>query len=141
VVDQLTQQLSKLRDATLGADVSVRGSFNAVFSLFFDTIESTRLRATSKPYQHADVRKMLELLARTHTNDPAVQLTDLRMLRHAPSGLLHGNFFVPRQPASFFYFSEEQQGVLAFVERMSIMHYYRMTVSEKPFVTDPSLMS
>jgi hypothetical protein len=131
-MDKLTQQLTALRDSLRDADKSESDSFSEVFGTFLDLTKSTALMDVSKPFKDKYLRSLLENVARAHARDQKVDLVELRMLHHAPSGLVHGMFFAATRPATFCFFLQEQQGLVAFVEGMATTHYYRITATELP---------
>ncbi|HLT40281.1 MAG TPA: hypothetical protein VK034_28575 [Enhygromyxa sp.] len=114
------------------ADGSDSGSFADVFGTFLDLASSTALMDASKPFKDRRLRLLLVNVARQHVKDQAAELAGLQMLHHAPSGLVHGAFFAGAHPGSFFFFLQEQQGIVAFVAGMSLTHYYRITATELP---------
>lgn len=114
------------------ADASDSGSFSDVFGTFLDLAQSTALMDASKPFKDKRLRVLLENVARSHAKEQAAALADLQMLHHGPSGLVHGMFFTGTHPATFFFFLQEQQGIVAFPKRMSMTHYYRITATELP---------
>lgn len=134
-MDTLTQQLSELRVSLRDADKSQSDSFSEVFSSFLDITETTALVKVCKPFKDKRLRLVLENVARAHTRDQKLDLVRLQMLHHAPSGLVHGAFFVDSKPASFCFFLQEQQGLVAFLGPTALTHYYRITASELPIST------
>jgi hypothetical protein len=131
-MNKLEQQLIALREAMRDADASDSGSFSDVFGTFLDLAKSTTLMDASKPFKDKLLRVLLENVARAHVQDQKLELADLQMLHHVRSGLVHGMFFAGTHPGTFFFFLQEQQGIVAFVERMSTTHYYRITATELP---------
>jgi hypothetical protein len=131
-MNKLEQQLTALREAMRDADASDSGSFSEVFGSFLDLTKSPTLMDASKPFKDKGLRVLLENVARAHAKDQTAELAELHMLQYAPSGLVHGMFFVGAHPGTFFFFLKEQQGIVSLAERMAITHFYRITATELP---------
>jgi len=134
-MDTLTEQITVLRNSIRDADTSESDSLSEVFGSFLGLTETTSLLDVSKPFKDQRLQLLLEKVARTHVQDQTVELAELRMLHHAPSGLVHGMFFAGAYPTSFCFFLQEQQGIVAFAASLSLMHYYRITATELPVGT------
>lgn len=131
-MSKLMQQLNALRDSMRDADGADSDSFSEVFSTFLELAESTELMSASDPLDDEAVHFLLENVGRQYTKKPALKISHLQMLQHPKSGIVHGVFFAGGHPGTFFYFPQEQQGIVAFAESMSMMHYYRMTATLIP---------
>jgi hypothetical protein len=128
--------IAALREALISADSEHDGSFAAVFSTFLDITERCGLIAASKPAKDPMIKATLEPPVRALLGDDAT-VQQLRMLRCAGAGLLHGGFFVGSAIGTFFYFEKDQQGMLALYRGGAMTHFARITLSELPAGTMP----
>ncbi|PRQ08046.1 hypothetical protein [Enhygromyxa salina] len=129
---KLTQQLTALRESLRDADGSQSDSFSEVFSDFLAVTETSELLDVCKPFNGKTTRVMLEEILRKHANDPKLATPQAQMQQHPPSGLIHGMIAAGRYIGTFFYFPDEQQGIVAFGGLTPVMHYYRITATEVP---------
>jgi hypothetical protein len=130
-------QIPKLRAALRSADTQDPDSFSSVFHAFIEISEGTALLDASDLTADPLIRAMIESIARQHARDPALGVTILHMLRHGPTGLFHGSCFTTRFVGTFFYFAQDQQGLVAFNDGTPLTHYYRITATVLPPGTMP----
>ena len=121
-------QVTALRDGLRDADNANPDGFPQVFNAFFDV---TGLVDASRPSKDKGMRSLVEIVARRHTNDPTLGVTGLLMLHYTPAGLFHGSFRAGTRPGTFFYFVQEQQGIVALCEYPTT-HFYRITATLLP---------
>lgn len=133
----LMNSISTLRTALRTADMADSHSFAKVFHAFFDISDGPDLMDASQPVEDRVIRTMIESTARKHTRDDALVLTGLLILRHGPTGLVHGACFAGRFAGTFFYFEPDKQGLVAFNDGTPMTHYYRITATELPPGTMP----
>jgi hypothetical protein len=131
-MSKLITQLSALEESLRTADGADADSFSRVFGEFLTLAETTKLMDVSKPSKDRGMRAILEAVARRYAEDPALVVTGMQMLHHAPTKLFQGNFFVGSHPATFFYFARAKQGIAAFHAGGSMMHYYRLSAIDLP---------
>lgn len=127
----LTKRLTTVRDSLRSVDGAEADGFEQVFSSFLELTETAELVEASKPSKDKGIRSLIEIVARRHANDPALVIANMLMLHYAPAGLFHGGFFAGGNAGTFFYFMQEQQGIVAFVAGRTT-HYYRITATELP---------
>lgn len=128
----LVKQIATLQTSLRSADPQDPNSFSNVFHAFFDISENSELMDMSELLEDPVVRAMIESIARQHARDPALAMTMFQMLRHGPTRLIHGSCFSTRFVATFFYFEEDQQGLVAFNDGTPMTHYYRLTATVLP---------
>jgi len=125
------------RLATLRADLGAAegdrdGSFSRVFHAFLDVAEDPAVLRASKPAKAPLVKGALERLVAHLTGGEAAALQQVRMLRIADAGLVHGGFFVGATMGSFFFFEKDEQGLVAVHEGGGRMLYSRLTMARVP---------
>jgi hypothetical protein len=128
-MSKLIHQITALRTSLREADRNDPNSFSNVFSAFFDILEGPDLIDASDPSEDALVRLLLEQIARAHLRDPSFSLTLIRTLHHRPTELFHGSFFAANTVGTFFYFAQDEQGLLSFIGNTPMTHYYRITAT------------
>jgi hypothetical protein len=131
-MSKLVNQIATLRTRLRSADMADPDSFSNVFHAFFDISEKSKLMDVSDLIEDPIVRAMLESIARQHARDQALAVTLFQMLRHGPTRLVHGSCFATRFVGTFFYFEEDQQGLVAFTDGTPMTHYYRITATVLP---------
>ena len=129
-MSKLAHQITALRTSLCSADMNESESFSTVFQAFLDIADEPDLIAACEPIEDQHVRQIVESTSRHHLRDQALGITMLGVLRHGPTGLFHGSFFAGTTVAAFFYFAEDQQGLVAFNDGTAMAHYYRVTASE-----------
>jgi hypothetical protein len=139
MIDKRTlTKLAALREALAAADGERDGSFSRVFSSFLDLADEPALLRGSKPAKSPLVKGALERLAGQLVDDASARIQNVRMLRFAEGGLLHGGFFVGASMGSFFFFEKEEQGLLAVHQGGAMMLYTRVTMTRLPPGTMPA---
>jgi hypothetical protein len=128
----LVNQISRLQAALRSAGMQDPDSFSKVFHAFFDLTEGTQLMDVSDLIDDPIIRALIESTARQHARDPAVGVTMFQLLRHASTGLFHGSCVTTRFVGTFFYFEDDQQGLVAFNDGTPVTHYYRVTATVLP---------
>jgi hypothetical protein len=131
-MSKIVDQIVTLRAALRSADMQDPNSFSSVFHAFFDISEKSEFMDSSDLVQDPIVRAMIESIVRQHARDPNLAVTMFQLLRHAPTGLLHGSSFTTRFVGTFFYFEADQQGLVAFTDGTPRTHYYRITATVLP---------
>ena len=134
---RILDRLEALRQSLANADGHERGSFARVFHAFFDIAEDPALMAESKPGKSEDIRAMLERAAQRLTGDEATTVRDLRTLRCASAGMVHGGFFAGKLLGTFFYFEGDEQGLVAFNDGTPMTSFLRLTLTKLPEGTFP----
>jgi hypothetical protein len=129
---RILTKLATLQKTLSSAGGQDSGSFSAAFHAFLDITEDRALMVASKPAKDAALKVALESPIRTLFDDESIELQQLRMLRVAAAGFLHGGFFVGSSVGSFFYFEKPQQGLMALHGRGSMTHFMRITMTELP---------
>lgn len=131
-MSKLLTRVNELHDQLRNAELSESNSFSMVFDRFLDLTETTTLMDESNPFKDKLMAVLLEKVVRRHAQDDSLTLLSLQMLEYAPAGLIHGMFMAGRHAGTFFYSVKDQQGLVAFAEAMSMMHYYRITATMLP---------
>src|SRR5262245_47350438 len=109
---RIAQSIAALRQALVSADCENDGSFAAVFSSFLDITERQNLIEESKPAKDPILKATIENSVRKLFGEDAAVM-QIRMLRYAAAGFLHGSFFVGSSMGTFFYFEQDKRGMLA----------------------------
>ena len=128
-MSKLIQQIALLRTSMREADTKDPDSFSNVFSIFFDISEGLGLIEASDPSEDGLVHVLLEQIARAHLRDASFSLSLLRTLHHRSTELFHGSFFAAKAVGTFFYFSQDEQGLVSFIGNTPMTHYYRITAT------------
>lgn len=128
----LIHQIAALRTSLRDADGDHPDSFSRVFEAFYDISEGPALIGASESVEDPIVCTLLESTARRHLRDPALALTMIEILRHGPTELLHGGCLAGGTVGTFFYFARDQQGLVAFTDGITTLHYYRITAIVLP---------
>jgi len=134
---QLLAQLAALRESLRSADIEQSGSLSRVFHAFFDIAEGPDLVLASKPTKNPVVRATLERIARDHVEDQKASLQSIRMLGVPAAAFLHGGFFVAGAIGTFFYFTGDEQGLVAFNRGTDMTYFCRVTATTLPPGTGP----
>jgi hypothetical protein len=129
---RILAQLEALRRSLADADGSERGSFSRVFHAFFDIADDPGLMEASKAFQSEDIRAMLERAAQRLRGQGTTTVTNLRALRCAGAGMVHGGFFAGTLLGTFFYFEREEQGLVAFNDGTPLTNFLRITLAKVP---------
>src|SRR5262249_54482323 len=130
-------EVETLRRSLSEADGGDEGSFARVFDAFFDIAEDPLLVDASKPARDAVLKGALERSTRKLLGELALTRQRVQMLRHAATGLLHGGFFADAMICTFFYFEQEQQGLVALNGGGVMTHFMQITVTPVPEGTGP----
>jgi hypothetical protein len=128
----LLTRVNELHERLRNAELSESNSFSMVFDNFLELTETTELMDASNPFEDQLMNALLEQVVRRHANDGSLTLRQCQMLEYAPAGLIHGMIMAGRRAGTFFYSLKDQQGIVAFAEAMSMMHYYRITATMLP---------
>ncbi|MEZ4296493.1 MAG: hypothetical protein R3B70_16090 [Polyangiaceae bacterium] len=134
---QLVSQLSALGEALRSADVGKAGSFAAVFNAFFDIAQGPDLMRLSKVESRSELQATLERTSRQLLGDETAVLNGLRMFGCAAGDFVHGCFFVGRTVGTFFFFTKNKQGLVAFNSGTPRTDYSRITTTDLPSGTTP----
>lgn len=137
-MSKLVNQITKLRAMLRAADLQDPDSFSNVFHAFFDISESAALMDASDMIADPIIRSMIESISRQHARDPALAVTMFLMLRHAPMRMVHGTCFTTKFVGTFFYFEDDQQGLVTFNDGTPMTHYYRITAAVLPSGSMPT---
>jgi hypothetical protein len=127
-------RLNTLRVALAEAARDDDGGFSRVFHDFLDAAEDPAMMRAGKATKAPLVKAALEQLAGSIDAGP---LQNVRMLRIADAGLVHGGFFVGATMGSFFFFEKEEQGLVAIHQGGGLMLYSRLTMTRLPPGTMP----
>lgn len=131
-MSKLVNQITKLRAMLRAADLQDPDSFSNVFHAFFDISENAALMDVSDMIDDPIIRAMIESISRQHARDPALAVSMLLMLRHAPTRMVHGSCLATKFVGTFFYFEDDQQGLVTFNDGTPMTHYYRITAAMLP---------
>jgi hypothetical protein len=129
---RILAQLEALRRSLAGADGSENGSFSRVFHAFFDIADDPGLMEASQPFQSEDIRAMLERAAQRLRGQGSTTVTSVRALRCADARMVHGGFFAGTLLGTFFYFEQEEQGLVAFNDGTALTNFLRITLTKVP---------
>lgn len=129
---RILAQLEALRRSLAGADGGESGSFSRVFHAFFDIADDPGLMDASKGFESEAIRAMLERAARRITGHGTATVTNLRALRCAGAGMVHGGFFAGTLLGTFFYFEREEQGLVALNDGTPLTNFLRITMTKVP---------
>jgi hypothetical protein len=135
---RILQQIEALRKELAGADRHDQGSFARVFHAFFDATGEPDFMKVSKPVKASkvtdgvEIKDVLELIARRLTGDDNATIQALRLFRIGDAGFLHGGFVAGAFLGTFFYFEQDQQGLVAFNEGGEMTYFSRITLAELP---------
>jgi hypothetical protein len=129
---RLLTRLEALRSALAGADRNEEDSFPLVFSDFLDLAAEPAMLKAGKPIKNPYIKNILEATARQLTGDDKTVVQALRLFRISDAAFVHGGFIVESFLGSFFFFENDQQGLIAFTQEGGMTYFSRITLTPLP---------